>query len=157
MNTESPLDDSGAQVKSRLHAALRDAMRGRDAAAMSALRGALGSIGNAEAVDTAQAAAAPSSPPGGPHFAGAIAGLGAAEVARRQLSTAQVEAIVAAEISERESAAGSYAAAARSPRPSGFAARFPCCCQSYRRPIRKASVEPARTSKHRPRRKYGIG
>lgn len=40
----------------------------------------------------------------------ALSAIGNAEVARRQLSHAQVEAIVAAEISERESAAAGYEA-----------------------------------------------
>jgi len=75
--------------------------------AASALRTALSAISNAEAVATGTQAKAAA---GSPHFAGAVPGLGAGEVARRQLSAADVRAIVRAEIAEREHAAAGYAA-----------------------------------------------
>jgi uncharacterized protein len=102
-----------------------DAMRARDPIAVSALRTTLSAVANAEAVvaeavaggagarDAAEAVA------GGArardaadshHFAGGMAGLGAGEAARRQLSAADVDAIVRAEIAEREHAAADYAA-----------------------------------------------
>ena len=58
----------------------------------------------------------PPTPPGGgdPPFAGAVAGLGAAEVERRRLTGAQVEEIVRAEVADRETAAADYEPPARS-------------------------------------------
>jgi|SRR6185437_9437133 uncharacterized protein len=102
-----------ADLPARLRAALKDAMRARDQVAASALRSALGAIGNAEAVPADQHAQAPG--PGGPHFAGAVAGLGAAEASRRQLTPADLGAIMRTEISERERAADDYAASGFAP------------------------------------------
>jgi hypothetical protein len=45
-----------------------------------------------------------------PHVAGAVSGLGAVEAQRRILSAAEMEAIVRAEIGERENAARDYEA-----------------------------------------------
>ena len=95
-------------LRARLRAALKDAMRARDQVAASALRSALGAIGNAEAVPADQLAKAPGT--GGPHFAGAAAGLGAAEAPRRQLTPADLDAIMRTEIGDRERAADDYAA-----------------------------------------------
>jgi uncharacterized protein YqeY len=92
-------------IRSRLRAALRDALAARNAVAVSALRSALGALDNAEAVDVGPAAAVPAS---SPHIAGAVAGLGAAEAERRVLSTAEAEAVVRAEVGERELAADEY-------------------------------------------------
>jgi uncharacterized protein YqeY len=96
-------DDAGALLAS-LRQALADALRARDLMAATALRSALGAIGNAEAVPAPAAAPGTSSP----HVAGAMAGLGAAEAQRRALTAAQVRAVVQAEIDERLSAAASY-------------------------------------------------
>lgn len=107
----------------RLRAALRTALRDRDRVAMAALRSALAAIDNAGAVDPATAA---DSPPAGPvpgtrpasvagpvpatsaHVAGAVLGLGAAEVARRELTDADVAGIVRAELDDRLAAAALY-------------------------------------------------
>jgi len=89
-------------IRDRLHQALRDALRARDKIAASALRSALAALDNAGAVPPGQAPAAAS----GPHFAGAVAGLGAGEVPRRGLAAGEAEQIVRAEIAEREAAAG---------------------------------------------------
>ncbi|HEY3902472.1 MAG TPA: hypothetical protein VGM14_01020 [Streptosporangiaceae bacterium] len=101
-------NDCTSDLRTRLSAALKDAMRARDQVAVSALRSALGAIGNAEAVPVDQ----PAPPPGrdGPHFAGAVCGLAAAEMARLRLTPADLDAIMRAEISERERAADDYAA-----------------------------------------------
>ena len=88
-------------IRDRLHRGLRDTMRARDSAAASALRSALAALDNAGAVPPGQAPAAAS----GPHFAGAVAGLGTAEVPRRSLAAGEAERIVRAEIAEREAAA----------------------------------------------------
>lgn len=94
--TELPLRD-------RLRAALPAALKARDRATASTLRATLAAIENAEAVDAGTGATK----------AGAIeasaVGIGVAEVARRELSEADVVAIVQAEISERERAAEVYA------------------------------------------------
>src|SRR5690349_24508009 len=96
-------------TRDRLHRALRDAMRTRDSVAASALRSALAALDNAGAVPPAPAPAAAS----GPHFAGAVVGLGAAEVPRRGLAAGEAERIVRAEIAEREAAAAGYEGAGR--------------------------------------------
>jgi len=82
-------------------------MRARDAVAASALRTALSAIGNAESVASSPRRAAATS---SPHFAGAAAGLGAGEVARRRLTAVEVDSIVRAEIAERQRAGDEYAA-----------------------------------------------
>jgi len=105
MCPSQPDDDLGSEIRMRLNQALSRALKSRDAIAVSALRSALGAIGNAEAPDAGTASPAISS---GQHFAGAAAGLGAGEIQRRQLSGAHVEQIVQAEISERQAAAREY-------------------------------------------------
>lgn len=63
-------------LQARLRVALREAMKAKDAVAISALRSALSAVGNAEAVAPAE--------PGAP-FRPTL-GVGAADVARRELS-----------------------------------------------------------------------
>jgi uncharacterized protein YqeY len=90
----------------RLTMALRDAMKARDKVAVAALRSVLGDVGNAEAVPVGGFPA-----PGGSDetpFAGSVEGIGAAEAARRELSDADVAAIVQAAIDERDAAAAEY-------------------------------------------------
>jgi uncharacterized protein YqeY len=80
-------------------------MRARDTVAASALRSALGAIGNAEAIP------APEAPVRGAnsvHIAGAAVGLGAGEAQRRGLSEAEIKKILRAEIEERLAAAADY-------------------------------------------------
>ena len=91
-------------IRERLHQALREAMRARDGVATSALRSAMAALDNAGAVHPDPAPAAAS----GPHFAGAVAGLGAGEVPRRGMAAGEAEQIVRAEIAEREAAAAGY-------------------------------------------------
>jgi uncharacterized protein len=98
--------DDGRAIRARLNQALRDALRSRDQVATSALRSALAAIANAEAVE---ASAQPAAASGSEHFAGAAAGLGATEVARRELTEAAVRAIVRAEITDRDTAVRQYA------------------------------------------------
>ena len=107
MDPDERADDGGAALRAGLAAALTDAIRARETVAVSALRSTLSAIANAEAVCTGTQAAAAT---GSPHFAGAVAGLGAGEVARRLLSAADVRAIVRAEIAERSRAAAGYTA-----------------------------------------------
>jgi uncharacterized protein len=105
-------------IRSRLRRALTEALKARDAAAVSALRSALSAIGNAEAVDPGAVGPGAVGPgaggsgrpgaPGSVHFAGAVAGLGAAEAERRLLTEADVAALVRAEAAERDAAASQY-------------------------------------------------
>ena len=111
MDPLGPEADAG--IPARLRLALAEALRARDTIAVSALRSALGAIGNAEAVEPG---AAPPIGSGGPHVAGAVSGLGAAEAARRGLSPAQIEGIVRAEAAEREDAARGYERAGQADR-----------------------------------------
>jgi uncharacterized protein YqeY len=94
-------------LRQRLRDALPAAMKARDRVAVAALRATLSAIDNAEAVDRApsvdQSLAIERSP----------VGVGAAEVARRVLTEAQVEQIVRAEVAEREAAARDYDRAGR--------------------------------------------
>jgi len=95
-------------IRTRLRRALTGALKARDADAVSALRSALSAIGNAEAVDPGEAGPGRPGASGSVHFAGAVAGLGAAEAERRHLTEAGVAAIVRAEAAEREAAASQY-------------------------------------------------
>ena len=96
---------SSDDLRSRLHRALTGALKARDTASISALRSALGAIGNAEAV-----APEPAQAPGtdSAHVAGAVAGLGASEAPRRTLTEGEVDGIVRGEVTEREAAAEQY-------------------------------------------------
>lgn len=97
-------------LRQRLQVALHEALRARDRVATSALRSALAAIDNASAVPAAPAPAAGSA---GPHFAGAVPGLGAREAERRSLTEAETEQIVQAEVAERQAAAREYDQAGR--------------------------------------------
>ena len=78
-------------------------MKVRDRVAMGALRSMLGAIDNAEAADADAAPAVESGV-----IAGGVAGLGAGEVARRELSASDLAAILRAEASDRRTAAEEY-------------------------------------------------
>lgn len=96
--------------------ALTAAMKARDQHAVTALRSALAAIDNAEAVGTADAVdtAGQGHPTGEGRIAGAILGVGAAEVARRTLTSAETQAIVRQEVAERQTAAHAYERAGQS-------------------------------------------
>ena len=81
-------------IQERLRQSLREAMRARDQAAVSALRSALSAIANAEAVDPA---------PNKVRL-----GVGAGDVPRRALSEDEVLAIIRSEIDERHQAGAEY-------------------------------------------------
>jgi uncharacterized protein YqeY len=86
----------------QLRAALPIAMRARDAPAVSALRGALAAVGNAEAVDPlGHEHAVTSRTTLSEHVAGSYDGLGTADVARRELSEDDVRRIVRRESDAR--------------------------------------------------------
>jgi uncharacterized protein YqeY len=103
-----------AQVRPSLRQRLRDAlvaaMRERDRVAVTALRGALAAIDNAEAVDTSAVAS------GSLAIESSPVGVGAAEVERRVLSDEDIVQIVRSEVADREAAAIDYDRAGRSER-----------------------------------------
>jgi hypothetical protein len=86
-----------------MRASLTDVMRARDTTATAALRATIAAVDNAEAVATDTAPRADSG-----RIAHAVSGLGAGEVDRRELSEADVVAIVRAEIADRDAAAREY-------------------------------------------------
>jgi uncharacterized protein YqeY len=91
--------------RGRLREALLSARKDRDAARVSALRSALSAIDNAETPDGARLEA-----PSSEAIAGGVVGLGAVEVARRELSDAQIRELMHAEIEERLTAARDFTA-----------------------------------------------
>ena len=95
------------ELRERLRAALKDAMRARDTIAVGAFRSTLGAVDNAESVDV-DAVRTTSGP-----IAGATRGLGATEVPRKILDDAAIREIVQREIDERRSAADEYDALGR--------------------------------------------
>jgi uncharacterized protein len=95
VNTQ-PADVWRATLRGALLAARKD----RDAARVSALRSALSAIDNAETPDCAAVDA-----PASGTIAGGVTGLGAAEVARRALSDAQIRELLRSEVDERLAAA----------------------------------------------------
>lgn len=103
---------SSDDLRTRLGLALCEAVRERDQVTSAAVRSALAAIANAEAVRPDSRPSATTSP----HFAGAAAGLGAAEVPRLLLTEAEVIDVVSAEIAERQRAADQYAAAGHADR-----------------------------------------
>jgi uncharacterized protein YqeY len=96
-----------AQIwRALLRRSLLTARKERDAVRVSALRSALSAIDNAETPDVVAAT--------GPMtgvIAGAVAGVGASEVARRNLTDEQIRHLVQSEIDERRSAADDVTAA----------------------------------------------
>lgn len=85
-------------IRASLRAALTDAMKSRDRAAVSVYRQAIAAIDNAEAVPVDDA------PPAGAVETSAI-GAGAADVARRELAEHEIQAVVCAEQHSHELAA----------------------------------------------------
>ena len=85
-----------------------DAVRQRDEISTAALRSALAAIANAEAV---VAADGPRALPG--PIAKSVPGLGAADAPRRELSEADIAAVIRREVSDREAAAHTYEAVGR--------------------------------------------
>jgi uncharacterized protein len=94
-------------VRERLRAALPAAMRQRDTALVALLRQTLAALDNAEAVPDA------GSDPGSLALEATPVGVGAREVARRELSDDDAARVVRAEIGERKEAAAVYERASR--------------------------------------------
>ncbi len=117
--SEPPLQD-------RLRAALVAAMKARDVVAIAALRSALSAIDNAEAVVGITPALSGHSP-----IAGAVSGLGAAEVPRKLLTEHDIAAVVLAEVDERLAAASEYEAAGRADASSRLRAEAAVLAQMF--------------------------
>lgn len=96
---------SADEWRTLLRGQLLAARKDRDAVRTSALRTALSAIDNAETPDAAQLDASSSET-----IAGGVVGLGAAEVARRQLTDGQIRALIGAEVDERLTAAEEFTA-----------------------------------------------
>jgi uncharacterized protein len=96
-------------LRERLRDELRVAMKQRDKATVAAVRSALSVIDNAEAADPSHA---PGIEPG--RIAGGVAGLGAGEVARWQLSDRELVAMLQDEVARWESTAREYERVRRS-------------------------------------------
>jgi uncharacterized protein YqeY len=88
--------------------ALTVAMKERDRVAIAALRSTLAAVDNAGATDVSLAPTARSGT-----IAGAVVGLGASEVPRRNLTEEDVRGILQGAIDEREAAAAQYEALER--------------------------------------------
>jgi len=86
--------------RTRLRDALLTARKERDTVRVSVLRSALSAIDNAETPDGAHVDA-----PASETIAAGVVGLGAAEVARRELSDAQIRDLLRTEVDERLTAA----------------------------------------------------
>jgi uncharacterized protein YqeY len=92
------------RLRERLHRDLIVAMKARDAATVAALRVAIAAIDNAEAADIPEGSSDTTSA----HIAGARAGVGSTEVARRALSIDEVRRILRAQIDERTTQAAEF-------------------------------------------------
>ncbi|MFN8145861.1 MAG: hypothetical protein U0R76_00235 [Candidatus Nanopelagicales bacterium] len=93
-------------LEQALRSALVPAMRAKDEAAVSALRSALSAVANGQAVDVRDVDLRGTEQ--SEHVAGALVGVGAAEVERRTLSEGDARSIVEAERWSRESDASTY-------------------------------------------------
>ena len=92
------------EARAALRADLVRAMKAKEAVAVRALRSALAALDNAEAVTIADDGPAVVSE----HIAGGQVGLGVGEIARKELTAAEVQQMLRAEIDERLAAAEQY-------------------------------------------------
>jgi uncharacterized protein YqeY len=103
------------ELRERLRAGLRDAMKQRDQAAVAALRTALSVVDNAEAADVSNA---PEAQDG--HIAGGVAGLGAGEVARRHVSDPELVELLQREVARWEKTADEFQRVGRNEEATGL-------------------------------------
>ncbi|HLR28927.1 MAG TPA: hypothetical protein VK086_09560 [Ruania sp.] len=104
-------DEEGSGMREVLRAELKSAMRARDRVAVAALRSAIATIDNAEAVPAETPlpeANVAASEDAQQHVAGAVVGVGNSEVTRRELGEARMRELVSADITEREEHADDY-------------------------------------------------
>jgi uncharacterized protein len=90
---------------SRLRQDLVIALKARDRVAVAALRSAIAAIENAQAVEVDGDTRRQTS---SAHIAGASAGVGSSEVDRRELSEADMQALIRQQADERHDAADEY-------------------------------------------------
>jgi uncharacterized protein YqeY len=103
--TPEPGHDTGRPaLRDALRRDLARAMKAREPDAIAALRTAIAAIDNAEAVPAPATGPATTSA----HFAGARAGVGAAEAARRDLTDSQQRAILRDQVAGYTTEAGRY-------------------------------------------------
>jgi len=100
-------------MRASLRSDLTAALKARNRVAIAALRSALSAIENAEAVPIDQPMNNAAEVTGNEHVAGAVIGLGAAEVERRHLTDADLRSIVENEVRERLVAAEEYEKSSR--------------------------------------------
>ena len=94
-------DDAPAEaLKQQLRLDLAAALKARRGDEVRALRALLAAIDNAEAVEGPSLSSSSSPPASNEHVAGSVAGVGAAEAARRTLSASDLERIMEAEVTE---------------------------------------------------------
>lgn len=96
------------RIDTRLRSDLTAALKARDSVTVAALRSALAALDNAGAVEVPASRAE-----GSEHIAGATAGLGSTDAARRVLSEHDVRAILRSQIEEHRLAADQYARVGR--------------------------------------------
>ncbi|NTX14339.1 GatB/YqeY domain-containing protein [Myxococcus sp. CA056] len=94
--------------KAMLRAAMKEALRARNAPASAVLREVLAALDNAEAPDVSGAPAAVDGA-----FAGSAGGLGSGEVARLALTPEAVSAVIEREVQERRDAVALYVSLGR--------------------------------------------
>jgi uncharacterized protein YqeY len=95
---------SAPTISTRLRGDLTAALKARDSVTVAALRSALAVLDNAGAVEVPASRAE-----GTEHIAGATAGVGSTDIARRALTEDDVRAILRSQIEEHSRAAGEYA------------------------------------------------
>jgi uncharacterized protein YqeY len=96
--------DGAQEIRAGLRRGLTAALKARDADAVAALRTAIATIDNAEAVPAPDARTRTASV----HVAGAGGGIGSTEAARRQLSAGEVRDILNGQVAEHAGEADRY-------------------------------------------------
>lgn len=91
-------DDRASTLSERINQDMRAAMKARDQLKLDELRSLLARISNAEAVDVPTSGAVMG------QIAGAASGVGSTEVARKQLTHSDLEAVITAELRELQTA-----------------------------------------------------
>lgn len=92
------------ELRAAMRADLLTAMKAREKDAVTALRVGLGALDTAEAVPVGEL----DPRTGSEHVAGATAGLGSSEAARRELTLDRARAVLRAELEDRRSIADEY-------------------------------------------------
>lgn len=99
-------DDVLTELRARLRSDLKTAMKERSGVDVAAIRSLLAALDDAQAVPAP--AHVPASSLAGEHLAGAAVGVGSTEVARLELSEAEIALVVDGQIEERRAAATTF-------------------------------------------------